>query len=378
MNPVPPTISNTFDWEDHLRSVVLDRESGISLHSQLRSSLRRIIRSAPDNIQKITPENSMVGILGVSQATVRKALDGLVEEGLIERRRALGTVIKRPAAAARLAHLAVIVPDFPSATTQSHVAALNAQASALGARVSLIALPKGESWRSSKRQLSFAASEGGVVLLGNSERTTIDLYHLLHEQGYSTVAIGTPLPGCPCNTVGIDNRIYVRTGLERLRQAGHRRIAFLVGEPEEVAEVQERVRCFEEEARDLGLDEAEVVHCGAHEWENPSEASTHTVAALWERPVRPTAIFGISDGCAAGALFGLTRLGVRVPEDVSILSYDGTDLTRIVHPKLDTLVTPMDRIAAAVISLFSSSQSQGRHIFLKPDYREGASVRLLP
>ncbi|AHF90989.1 transcriptional regulator [Opitutaceae bacterium TAV5] len=375
------TNSPAWNWEENLRSIVLDRDNGIPLHVQLRASLRRVIRSTPAHVEKLTPENTLIDLLNVSQATVRRALDGLVEEGLIQRKRALGTVItRRPASDTTLRNIAVIAPNFPSYSNSAHLAALTARTSAQGATLTLISFNRGDDWQTCKRQISFGPSEGGVVFLGNTPHATIDLHNLLAQEGYRTVHIGPPLPGCSCNSVGISNPAFIRLGLQHLTRAGHRHILFLVSEPEEVPEVIERVACFEQISRELGLDvpsEAEVLHCGAHVWENSSEASAHTIKNLWQqRPAnrRPTAIFGISDDAAAGALFGLSRLGVRVPEDISLLGYDGSELTRIVQPKLATLVTPMDKFAAAVLRLLNTG-AQDRQILINPDFREGESLR---
>ncbi len=366
--------SGTFDCEEQLRSIVMDRENGVPLHVQLRHSLRRIIHDAPENAGKLTPENVMVKLLGVSQATVRKALDGLVEEGLIERRRALGTVIKHTSAKAQLAQVALIVPNYESVPVNAHMTALTRQTASQGMKFSLITLDRGENWHSAKQQLSFGPSEGGVILLGNQVSTSVDLYNLLHSQGYPTVHIGTPLPDCSCNNVSISNSSGIRMGLQRLLEAGHRRILFLVGEPEESRSVKERVHYFEEISKELGLNEAQVLHCGIHEWENSAEASTHAMHSVWKQRKRPTAIFGVSDSCSVGALFGLNQLGVRVPDEVSIMSYGGTEITRMVSPKLSTVVFPIERFPGTIFNLLSSRQ-QDRHVFIEPEYREGSSIR---
>ncbi|MDR1280843.1 MAG: LacI family transcriptional regulator, partial [Opitutaceae bacterium] len=370
-----------WDWEKNLRAIVLDRDNGIPLHVQLRTSLRRVIQATPGHIEKLTPENTLIDLLNVSQATVRRALDGLVEEGLIQRKRALGTVItRRHRNDTTLENIAVIAPDFPSHTISAHLAALTARAAAQGATLSLISLKRGDGWQTCKRQITFGPAKGGVIFLSNTLHSTIDLHHILSQEGYRTVHIGPPLANCTCNSVGISNPAFIRTGLGRLLRLGHRRILFMTGEPEEAPETVERIRAFENIAAELGLAlpaEAGVLHAGAHAWENASEAAAHAITAFWRRRLaaaRPTALFGISDGAAAGALFGLTRLGVRVPDDVSILSYDGSELTRIVQPKLATLVTPMDAFAAAVIDLLNTG-AQNRQVFIDPEFREGESLR---
>ncbi|AHF91828.1 transcriptional regulator [Opitutaceae bacterium TAV5] len=369
--------ASSFDWTTQLRDVVLDRSNGVPLHVQLRNSLRRLIELAPDEADKLTPENEMVELLGIAPGTVRKALDGLVAEGLIERRRALGTVIKRHTGASWLKTLAVILPNFPSHSNSAHLAALNRQMGILGGKMSIIPLGRGDDWKSCQDRLDFAPSEGGVVFFNNfSASTTTDLHASLQQQGYRSVHLGRPPEGCQCNSVSGSAEAFVRMGLERLAAAGHRRITFLVGEPEENLDVQERVRCFKEISRELGLAGSDVVHCGIHLWENASEAATGAIESIWNRSAdkRPTALFAISDSTAMGALFGLARQSIRVPDDVSVLSWDGTELTRMVYPKLTSLATPLDKYAANVIALLSDKRARNKKILIHPEFREGDSI----
>lgn len=81
-----------FDKEERFH---LDTESPIPLYHQMEKViLDRIIK--PDAInQMIPPEFDLIDIFGVSRATVKKTLDTLVQKGLLERRRGIGTrVIK--------------------------------------------------------------------------------------------------------------------------------------------------------------------------------------------------------------------------------------------------------------------------------------------
>ncbi len=345
-----------------------------------------------------------MALLGVSQATVRTALDGLVGEGLIQRRRALGTLITRNRAGSRsaydspnstvsrgaaTAHIAIIfpIPVHENYSNTAHLTAITAQANTRGIKVTLIAIDKGDDWQSTRTRINFSPVEGGIIFLGGFHPATLhDLHNILSTQGYRTAAIGLPLEDFACSTVGIDNRAFVRTGLEHLRAAGHRRIAFLVGEPEQHPEVIERVRHFEELARELKFPNAEVIHGGCNFGDNAAEVASRTATNLWqERPAarRPTALFGISDSCAAGALYGLAHCGVRVPDDVSILGYDGTQLTQVVQPSLATLVTPMNAFATALLALLDEPQTiidpnlPARHIQIAPEFRPGPSLRSL-
>lgn len=89
------TPTSATEWESGLHAITLDRENGIPLHLQLRDALRQAIRSAPSSVEKVPSETILMRTLGISQATVRTALERLVREGLIRRQRGIGTLLVR-------------------------------------------------------------------------------------------------------------------------------------------------------------------------------------------------------------------------------------------------------------------------------------------
>jgi len=73
--------------------------------------------------------------------------------------------------------------------------------------------------------------------------------------------------------------------------------------------------------------------------------------SLLGQPDPPTAVVCAADGFALGALKGALQLGVAVPRDVSVTSFDGTDGTFACQPELTTLRRPMEKVAAEAIDL---------------------------
>lgn len=319
----------------------------------------------------------MVAALGVSQGTVRKALDGLVEEGLIERSRSLGTIINRKnIGSTDLRNLVVITPNYPGSLRNVYFDAFRACATANGAVSTFISLEKGDDWNSCQQQLPQERSEVGIVLMENAPGITRALYELLRQRGYRVAVMGVPPAGLLCNNVQMCVRSDVRLGVERLVKDGHRRIMYLVGEPEGSPEVQRRVAYFKETTTEFGLAEAEVLHCGVHAWESSSEAGLHAVGTIWERPASrwPTAIFGVSAETTVGALLGISRKGLRVPDDISLITHDCAEINRIVQPNLTALYAAPSQMVDALFELLSSPQGQNEQRVIESALHEGASV----
>ena len=126
------------------------------------------------------------------------------------------------------------------------------------------------------------------------------------------------------------------SGLKALvRQAwacGHRRIAFIHGEKTAVTE--NRVAGFYQACEELGLKIPEAyVREGIYHDADRCAAETK---ALLELPQPPTCIIFPDDFSALGGYNAISEKGLSIPEDVSVMGYDGIYLSRVVKPQLVT------------------------------------------
>ncbi len=126
------------------------------------------------------------------------------------------------------------------------------------------------------------------------------------------------------------------TATEYLLNAGHRRIGYVNGEPWQDAS-RDRLKGYRTALSTADLPfAAELVREG--DWSSGS--GFEQTLSLMREPNPPTAIFCANDLMALGAIEALKQLGLRVPEDVSVLGYDDQEIARHTHPPLSTVVLP--------------------------------------
>lgn len=142
---------------------------------------------------------------------------------------------------------------------------------------------------------------------------------------------------------------------EQLIQQGHRRIAFINGEPWMEA-AKDRLKGYRRAlaTADLPLDPA-LVRDG--DWMSGT-GFEHTLQLMRLRQP-PTAIFCANDLMALGALEALKQLGLRVPQDVSVMGYDDQEISRHTHPPLSTVVLPSYEMGQAAVELLLAGQGMG-------------------
>lgn len=142
---------------------------------------------------------------------------------------------------------------------------------------------------------------------------------------------------------------------EHLITHGHRRIGFINGEPWMEA-AKDRLKGYRRAlaTADLPLDPS-LVRDG--DWMSGS-GFRHTLQ-LMQLPEPPSAIFCANDLMALGALEALKQLGLRVPEDVSVMGYDDQEIARHTHPPLSTVVLPNYEMGQAAVELLLQGRQAG-------------------
>ena len=141
-----------------------------------------------------------------------------------------------------------------------------------------------------------------------------------------------------------------------LLEAGHRRIAHITGEMWMDA-ARDRLRGYREAlaTADIPYDPDLVIEGN---W-LPS-AGYEATRALMSLSNPPTAIFCANDRMAVGCYEALKELGLRIPDDVSVIGYDDDEVARHLSPQLTTLVLPHRTMGRWAVEKALSYTDDGR------------------
>lgn len=141
------------------------------------------------------------------------------------------------------------------------------------------------------------------------------------------------LDGTMCYQVQIDAMKAVDLIMEHLIDLGHKSIA-LVGGRLDVQSTFEKLQRYKQVLKNYRLDyHEEYIKTGGYDYETGYEKTNE----LLKFPKPPTAIIAINDYAAAGIMRSIAEHGLRVPEDISVVSYDNTDVTKILTPRLTSI-----------------------------------------
>lgn len=132
--------------------------------------------------------------------------------------------------------------------------------------------------------------------------------------------------------------------VQLLIEKGHRRIAHIAGYQTKISTADRYTgycQCLRD--NDIALDASLVVFGNIHIEDNGYKAGKE----LLERNKNnfPTAIFCSNDLMAIGFMRAMEELGICVPDDISIIGFDNSELSKCSHPKLSTVETNTNKIA---------------------------------
>ena len=183
-----------------------------------------------------------------------------------------------------------------------------------------------------------------VLLIRDMNDPTYE--HLINE-GFPTVQFFGRSDNPHANYVVCDNVEGGRLAAEHLLGLGHRRFAILRGAVGS-SDSQDRIKGFTSalSAADIEVPGSSIVPL------HDGEATSKEFDALFADPeTRPTALFVWSDDDAIASALALRSRGLRVPQDVSVVGFDGTVTGQNFHPKLTTVRQPIELIARAAVDL---------------------------
>ena len=182
---------------------------------------------------------------------------------------------------------------------------------------------------------------------------------------------------CEVDTVLVNNVSASKKLIKHLLSMGHRRIGSILG-PDDVTTGRERllglINAFEE--KKLTLDKNLIFQSTPKE-ENGYKLA-HELLALADPP---TAIFAGNNLLALGAMRAIKELGLKIPEDISMVSFDDSTWAELVQPSITVMAQPTYEIgkvaAELILRRIENAQSETQNIVLEPELLLRESVKPL-
>lgn len=297
-------------------------------------------------------------LAGCSVATASRVLNGNPKVGAADKARVMAAAQElsyipnhsaRSLRSTKSSLVGAIIPTLDYAIYATMINAMQAELAEKG--VSVIINTSGYDLDMELKQARLLVSRGVdyLVLVGSEHRP--ETIELLQQAKLPCVFTYTINQHAGAASIGFDNELSGVKAARFLLQLGHQRVAMIAGRAEGNDRVKDRIRGYLSALAEAGIDQANVP---VVESEYTLEGGRNAMRRLMQSPTRPTAVFCGSDILAAGALKFCKTVGVRVPEDISIIGFDNLEIAELLTPELTTLEVPAKDMGVLIAQMITS------------------------
>ena len=334
---------------------------------------------------RIPPERELLGMFDVSYMTLRRAIKDLADRGIIIRRGQRGSFLSSNA----LRLLENKKVNFVYSTWEGPFFAELLQAAVAeiercGYEASVVHFQE----NSTSKIQEFLEHGEAVIIYGINSRDYPDSFKMItdsaNESGSALVIIGTDdhVPGV--YGVRADDAAAMKLALQCLQEAGHRRIMLATLNEYLNLKSYNRISKWFDYARDEGYMDRRMeylVSLGSSRLNNLDNFRDVLCTALKSRPDDVTALICMNHAILIAVLSAAWNLGIRIPEDLSLVVIGDTVLSDFSQPPISGVSVKLNRHMELAMQLIMDHELQrtsaSSPLIVQPELIRRASVKVL-
>lgn len=170
------------------------------------------------------------------------------------------------------------------------------------------------------------------------------------KTGKPIVLLDRKIPGLSCDCVLVDNEKAAESAVGLLLDQGHRNIG-IIGGPRDIYTAQERLKGYWEahKKRGVPVQESLIVH-----GDYTMQGGVKALETLVQRNPHMTAVFVVNYEMTMGAVIGVNEIGIKIPDDLSMIGFDNVEFARACSPRLTIVTQPTKEIAGEAAGIILS------------------------
>src|SRR5438045_9176182 len=183
----------------------------------------------------------------------------------------------------------------------------------------------------------------------------------MSKRNITVATIVWEVPVDAVSSVMVDDEAGARLAPEPLHQLGHRKIAFIRG-PKMLIDSAPRWKGIQKFAHAAGLDIDPALILQLPDSFDPNsgfEGGYRFTEKLLQRKKRFTGLMAFDDLTALGAIRSLTKAGVKVPENCSVVGFDDVPLSSLSAPSLTTVRQPLEAMGDLAVNIVREGVTDG-------------------
>lgn len=227
------------------------------------------------------------------------------------------------------------------------------------------------------RQICLDKKPKGLLFFGGNQKN--------FQEGFDKIKLPSVLVTSDAKELSFDNLSSVTTddcggaccAVDYLLANGHRRIAVIGGSAaSDTSQLRLRGFALAHERRGIEPKDRGPYVEGRYSYKSGYDA----MWKLLKEEVKPTAVFAMADVMAIGAMRAINDYGLRVPEDISVVGFDGIQIGEYYCPKLTTIVQSVEILAKRSFEMIVACIEEGapaRHEKVAFELKRKQSVKTI-
>lgn len=204
----------------------------------------------------------------------------------------------------------------------------------------------------------------GVIYL--DEMIDKDILDYVSSKKIKSVMCGGASMDSRSEMVHINDMAAAYEGTKYLIRLGHEKILVLSDYIKNIDSCFQRYTGYKRALDEIGIkiEEEKLVRVGPVTY----ESGYRLTKKVLEEGVEFTAVFAFSDEMAVGAISALNDMGIKVPDDISVLGFDDMPIASKINPRLTTIHQPIDDMVTKTLDVFLDFDEPNKNLEIRLPY----------
>ncbi|MBI9033078.1 MAG: LacI family DNA-binding transcriptional regulator [Bacteroidales bacterium] len=196
----------------------------------------------------------------------------------------------------------------------------------------------------------------------------------LINQKFPIVLFDRYFKNLDCNYVGVDNTDAALQAVSLLIRKGHRNIGFLTLTPDYISSLQDRKQGYTMALENAGISQQEKLILEL-DYRDVKKKHYNQIKEFIIKNNEISAIFTTNNSLAVGCIDAIKELGLQIPEDISLITFDDVELFKYISPALSSIAQPVEDIGKTAVSILLNQLKSGEAQCIKQELQANLIIR---